>query len=313
VTYKVEVDRMQIERINTNVSSNLLADPSFESFTPPAANGTGGWTIFNNSFPDTGPPASPACTAPKVCPAGAGGPQDGILDLKTYGPFLGGSNASGAFQNVPASPGQQFEGSVWAYTPTSDSIAGKQNFTNITLSFVNAAGQVIGSVNFSPGTNEKNTPIFDGRDPNVPENQWVQYTVDAVAPAGTAFVRESLFFIQLYHPGVTPGDYNSNGVVDAGDYDIWRKSVGQSTLPNRGTGITGPVGQADFDFWRSRFGIIAPNVGDPGAVWWDNASLVQLTPAAGAGAGLSAAVPETPSWCLATLASLVLAGVARRR
>ena len=87
---------MQIERFNTTVSSNLLADGSFETFTPPVANGTGGWTIFNNSFPDTGPPPSAACTSPRVCPAGTGGPQDGILDLKTYGPFLGGSNASGA-------------------------------------------------------------------------------------------------------------------------------------------------------------------------------------------------------------------------
>jgi hypothetical protein len=51
-----------------------------------------------------------------------------------------------------------------------------------------------------------------------------------------------------------PGDYNSNGVVDAADYVLWRKNVGGTTLSNRGTGITGPVGTADYDFWRSRFG-----------------------------------------------------------
>lgn len=101
-------------------------------------------------------------------------------------------------------------------------------------------------------------------------------------------------------------------MVDTGDYAVWRKSVGQLTLNNRSTGISGPVGQADYDFWRSRFGIIAPNVGDPGAVWFDNASLVLLTASPGSGAGLSA-VPETPSWCLATLASLVVAGLVRRR
>jgi hypothetical protein len=53
--------------------------------------------------------------------------------------------------------------------------------------------------------------------------------------------------------GGVQGDYNSNGVVDAADYVIYRNSVGQSTLPNRGSGITGPVGTADYDFWRSHF------------------------------------------------------------
>ena len=49
------------------------------------------------------------------------------------------------------------------------------------------------------------------------------------------------------------GDYNGNGVVDAADYVLWRDSVGQATLPNRGSGITGPVGVADYNFWRSHF------------------------------------------------------------
>src|SRR5262249_14735739 len=142
----------------------------------------GAWTLFNNAFLEPGPPPTP---------------QDGLFALKTFGPFHGNPDASGAFQNVPASPGQQFEGSVWAYAPSGDTILGKNNFTNITLQFVNSSGAVIGSVNFSPGTNQKDTPIFDGRDANMPQDQWIQYTVNAVAPAGTAFVRESLFFIQL--------------------------------------------------------------------------------------------------------------------
>lgn len=293
-TYHAEVDRMQIERFNTNVGANLLADASFEGFTHPVS-GNGGWALFNNA----------SVSGSEVAP------QDGFAALKTFGPFQGSSNASGAFQNVPASPGQQFEGSVWAYSPSFDSILGKQNFTNITLSFVNAAGQVIGSVNFSPGTNEKNTPIFDGRDPNMPQDQWIQYTVDAVAPAGTAFVRESLFFIQVYHPITTfPGDYNGNGAVDAGDYVTWRKNVGQSTLNNRGTGITGSVGQADYDYWRAHFAAAVPQIGDGGAVWWDNASLVLLTPSAGS--GLSVAVPEASSMCFALMASLLMAGFRKR-
>jgi autotransporter-associated beta strand protein len=54
-------------------------------------------------------------------------------------------------------------------------------------------------------------------------------------------------------PGVA-GDYNSNGVVDAADYVVWRKKVGAASLTNRSNTISGPVGQADYDFWRSRFG-----------------------------------------------------------
>jgi hypothetical protein len=54
-----------------------------------------------------------------------------------------------------------------------------------------------------------------------------------------------------------PGDYNNDSVVDAGDYIVWRMNVGASTLTNRGTTIMGPVGQADYDFWRSQFGATA--------------------------------------------------------
>lgn len=285
-TYKVEVDRMEIERLNTTKSANLLVDGSFEDF--------GAWTLFNNSFLEPGPVV----------------PQDGLFALKTFGPFHGGADASGAFQNVPASPGQQFEGSVWAYSPSGDSILGNNNFTNVTLSFVNSSGAVIGSVNFSPGTNEKNTPIFDGRDPNMPQNQWIEYTVNAVAPAGTAFVRESLFFIQLNNQGgavwfdnaslnlltpdvvAVPGDYNKNGVVDAADYVVYRKTLGQTGagLPADGNG-NGSIDTGDYTFWRARFGNIS-----------------------GAGSGsLAAAVPEPGAWASALFGLVIAAGLMRRR
>jgi hypothetical protein len=52
----------------------------------------------------------------------------------------------------------------------------------------------------------------------------------------------------------TPGDYNGDHTVDAADYTIYRDNVGQSTLNNRGPGITGPVGAADYDVWKAHFG-----------------------------------------------------------
>jgi hypothetical protein len=295
-TYTVQVDHTEVNRINTITSANLLVDPSFEDFTPPEANGTGGWTIFNNTYYQDD------------------FVQEGATALKTFGPFLGNSNASGAFQNVAAAPGQEFEASIWAFSPSGDSILGNQNFTNTALQFVNAAGSVIGSVNFSPGTNQKDTPIFDGRDPNMGQDEWLQFSVNAIAPAGTAFVRMNAFFIQLLHDGnmldggavwfdnaslvrLTPdivasvqGDYNGNGTVDAADYTLWRNSFGQmgAGLAADGNGDLKIDGQ-DYTYWKTRFG----NSG-------------------GGAGGVFSAVPEPGAGLLAVLAILV-APLRRRR
>ncbi len=50
-----------------------------------------------------------------------------------------------------------------------------------------------------------------------------------------------------------PGDYNGNGVVDMADYVLWRDSAGQSTLANRGAGISGPVGSSRLRFLACSF------------------------------------------------------------
>ena len=59
-----------------------------------------------------------------------------------------------------------------------------------------------------------------------------------------------------YVSGGVPGDYNQNNVVDTADYVVWRKSVGTGSIPNRGAGIVGNVGQADYDYWRAHFGAV---------------------------------------------------------
>lgn len=67
-------------------------------------------------------------------------------------------------------------------------------------------------------------------------------------------------------PGTVPGaasgvagDYNANGSVDAADYVLWRNG---GPLQNEGD-MPGTVNQADYDFWRARFGATA---GSGGAV-----------------------------------------------
>jgi hypothetical protein len=52
------------------------------------------------------------------------------------------------------------------------------------------------------------------------------------------------------------GDYNRNGAVDAADYVVWRKQLGQMfQLPNEVSGVTpGRVTPEDYAAWRARFG-----------------------------------------------------------
>jgi hypothetical protein len=51
-----------------------------------------------------------------------------------------------------------------------------------------------------------------------------------------------------------PGDYNFNGVVDAADYVVWRKTSG-ATIDLRADGNTnGIIDQGDYNLWRSHFG-----------------------------------------------------------
>lgn len=57
--------------------------------------------------------------------------------------------------------------------------------------------------------------------------------------------------------GFLPGDYNSDGSVDAGDYVVWRDNFGQFVgLPNENPMATteGFVDQEDYDYWVQHYG-----------------------------------------------------------
>jgi probable HAF family extracellular repeat protein len=77
-----------------------------------------------------------------------------------------------------------------------------------------------------------------------------------------------------------PGDYNGNGVVDAADYVVWRKTLG-SSVPNftaaDGNG-NGVIDEGDHDVWRAKFGQTVPMVGAGSSVAAAPARLTQPGP-----------------------------------
>jgi Dockerin type I domain len=101
-----------------------------------------------------------------------------------------------------------------------------------------------------------------------------------------------------------PGDYNQNGVVDAADYVLWRKTLNLTATP-MGSGADGDgdgtIETGDFTFWRQHFG---------------NASLLLVNTGSGAGSsqGLGAGtVPEPSNVWLFVLGCLIVLGFIERR
>ena len=63
---------------------------------------------------------------------------------------------------------------------------------------------------------------------------------------------------------VVEGDYNRNGVVDADDYVVWRKSRNTSVTAFSGADGNGDglVNDADFAVWRTNLGVIGGGIPD---------------------------------------------------
>jgi hypothetical protein len=64
-------------------------------------------------------------------------------------------------------------------------------------------------------------------------------------------------------PQVLPGDYNDDDSVDAADYVVWRKTLGQIVPQGRRAdgNADGMIGPADYTVWRANFGITRPGDG----------------------------------------------------
>ncbi len=94
--------------------------------------------------------------------------------------------------------------------------------------------------------------------------------------------------VDFISTAVLPGDFNGDGIVDAGDYTVWRNNLGavnENALNGNGNGIGG-VDADDYLLWKQRYGQMAPS------------ALAQ---------GVTASpVPEPSTWLLTGLLGLLV-------
>lgn len=146
----------------------VVANSSFETGSGTMATG---WTAFGNAFRD------------------ASYPRGGDYNLKLYGGFTGGTNVSGAYQNVPLVPGQSIEASTWAIHRTGDALAG-DNYALLKVIYRNAAGTDLLSQESKRITAATTKDQF----------QLISASLDR-APLGTTHAAVFLLFVQ---PASTP-------------------------------------------------------------------------------------------------------------
>ncbi|HEX3601559.1 MAG TPA: dockerin type I domain-containing protein [Lacipirellulaceae bacterium] len=112
----------------------------------------------------------------------------------------------------------------------------------------------------------------------------------AVAPSGTfrianytdpdTSVISPITFLGTVSRIGESGDFNGDGMVDAGDYDVWRNAFGSTSQLDADGNVDGVVDAADYVLWRTNLG-------------------------SSAGRGTSAAVPEPASLTLFAMGGLL--------
>jgi hypothetical protein len=96
-------------------------------------------------------------------------------------------------------------------------------------------------------------------------------------------------YLTIDFPTPLPGDYNTDGIVDAADYTVWRDRLGSGvSLPND---TTPGVGVDDYTRWKDNFGA--------------------STAGSAAATGETAGVPEPATTILLVLGMTAVAAVAR--
>ena len=146
-------------------SYKKLTNGSFQSKSPDNSVHLYLWNRFGNAYTDD--------------TRGRGGNRA----AKFFGNFTGAENYSGAFQDLPASPGERWRASAWWANNSTDQMqSGNEAYTK--LEFVNAQGATLATVS----TLSLNA--------SSPTNTYAQRTAEGTAPTGTSAARISLVFRQ---------------------------------------------------------------------------------------------------------------------
>ena len=151
----------------------------------------------------------------------------------------------------------------------------------------NTAARLL-SGTFAPGVSPA---FFAGSTGNV----FTSVPVSNTALPGNQVLASTITAIVRTNAITTSADYNQNGIVDAADYVLWRKTLGMAAVPP-GSGADGnadgTVNAPDYTLWRSHFG-------NPMG--------------AGTGGGLSTSTIPEPTSCILLSIGALLAFAPRSR
>jgi len=174
--------------------------------------------------------------------------------LKLFGP-ANPNDASGAFQNVEAIPGQTYTASAWANNSSVDPLQGN-NLAGLQLIFLDDAGVEIRSKEITAGVDD------------LPLDAWVKLELWALAPQDAAFAKIQLLHIQVNNPPTggaifwddaslsgpptgepPPGDFE---LIWSDEFDDWCGEGICSPDPNNWTIETG-YGPNDFGWGNNEW------------------------------------------------------------
>lgn len=147
-------------------AQNLLVNPDFE-------NGMTGWTTFGH--------ASSASTFT----------QSGSFALKEYGNWWSTWDATGAYQNLPANPGDSFTLTAYGFDSSADAVSGaNQNYALLKIVWLDGGGNALQPL-AGPGAVTGSSPGIESQHLNnqTPLDTWVPLSASGVAPAGTASIQ----------------------------------------------------------------------------------------------------------------------------
>lgn len=167
-------------------NANSLVNPGFE--TGAASNtdqNAASWVQFNDAYRTATNDTAAALTA-----------HSGAYAMKTFGPFGTTPDASGAYQALSASAGQNWRLTGYCLNWQGDPLKGPNSFIGGGESSYGAASLIF--LDSTGGTGNVllavDGPHYGSQVP-FPLNQWQSFEVDATAPAGTATVRAQVSHI----------------------------------------------------------------------------------------------------------------------